>query len=517
MLSRPAEARAGSILSAAAQAQVARRRDLATALAMLLIVTAVAALASLTAPEPFSVAFVALVVVCAVAVARPSVGLLAVVMLALLGDNTTAWWYPFTKNLSSQESILFVSDRFPISPLEIVLFVTTAAWLLSALGDPNWRFRAGRLLVPVLVFTCFAVVGLLYGYVRGGDVNVALWEARPLFYLPVVYVLVTNLITDDRGRIQLMVVAMGGIAVQALLSLHYYWRVLTPDQRDGLERLTDHAAAIHQNAFFVFVLALVLLRATPLRYRLAASAAAVPVGISWVLSQRRAAAIALLLGMALLSLVLLWRNRRAALWFVPLFGLGLTAYLAAFWNVEDGAGFVAQAVKSVIAPETVSARHASSNLYRELETFNVWFTIRQHRLTGVGFGQPFYRPLPLADISVFPFWEFMPHNSMLWIYLKTGFLGFASMLFVLARTIQRGTVTALTAGGAAMTAVTTTALSYVLMYVVYAYVDIAWDIRSTLFLAVTAAICADSFNSQGTARDAVLGTAEVRANEPSAR
>ena len=32
---------------------------------------------------------------------------------------------------------------------------------------------------------------------------------------------------------------------------------------------------------------------------------------------------------------------------------------------------------------------------------------------------------------------------------------------------------------------------YVVMYTVYCYVDIGWDMRSTVFLALAIAICAD--------------------------
>ena len=47
-------------------------------------------------------------------------------------------------------------------------------------------------------------------------------------------------------------------------------------------------------------------------------------------------------------------------------------------------------------------------------------TIKAKPITGLGFGQRFYRPFPLPDISFFPFYEYMPHNSVLWIWIKTG-------------------------------------------------------------------------------------------------
>jgi hypothetical protein len=42
-----------------------------------------------------------------------------------------------------------------------------------------------------------------------------------------------------------------------------------------------------------------------------------------------------------------------------------------------------------------------------------------------------------------------------------------------------------------LAAVAIGAVAYVVMYVVFCYVDIGWDIRSTVFLAIAIAICAD--------------------------
>ncbi len=98
----------------------------------------------------------------------------------------------------------------------------------------------------------------------------------------------------------------------------------------------------------------------------------------------------------------------------------------------------------------------------------------------------------MPDISgLFGFWKFMPHHSFHWIWLKTGYLGFVSMLFLMVRTIQYGARTALDAPSGNRQAIALTAVLYVVMYMVFSYVDIAWDTRSMVFLVVTMAICAD--------------------------
>ncbi len=139
----------------------------------------------------------------------------------------------------------------------------------------------------------------------------------------------------------------------------------------------------------------------------------------------------------------------------------------------------------------MSAKDQSSDLYRQIESFNLWYTIRAQPLFGQGFGNPFLRPVELPDISSFVFWEYMPHNSVMWIWIKTGFFGFVSMLFLIVRSIQYGMRSLLRINDPNTSIVVFGALAYVSMYMVYAYVDIAWDIRSMVFLAVAIAICAD--------------------------
>ena len=44
----------------------------------------------------------------------------------------------------------------------------------------------------------------------------------------------------------------------------------------------------------------------------------------------------------------------------------------------------------------------------------------------------------MPDISFFEFWEYIPHNNVLWIWIKIGFFGFVAMLFMFGRGVQLG-------------------------------------------------------------------------------
>ena len=109
----------------------------------------------------------------------------------------------------------------------------------------------------------------------------------------------------------------------------------------------------------------------------------------------------------------------------------------------------------------------------------------------VDFGHAFYQIYQLPDISFFIFWRYMPHHSFLWIWLKTGIGGFVSMLYLMIRTIQHGVRSTMQFPPGTTRAMCIASTLYVAMYLVYSYVDIAWDIRSMIFMAVVMAVCAD--------------------------
>lgn len=443
-----------------------------------------------TQPDGFPLAFTVLLVSCGAAFVRPVVGVYLIVFLTLIGDIVTNAWWPFTKNMSSRESILYLSDSVIINPLELLLAVTLLGYFLQRLEDPNWRFRRGELFTPIVVFSAFVLIGLFFGlFLRGGDTRIGIIEVRPLLYLPLVYILVTNLLRTRRQYRRLLLVAFTAVSIQSIFSLTYY-QGLSTEVRENLESLTEHSATIHMGALVVFLLTLGLLHsARSARWLLIVLTP--PVVYAFILSERRAGMIAMIVGAFVMLAFVFQRHRRAFFVFTPIFlvvGLGI---VAAGWNAEGAVGLPAQAVKSVIAPDEQTAADRSSDVYRDIEAYDVWFTIRQEPVTGVGFGRQFYRPLNLPNISIFEFWEYMPHHAVLWIWLKTGYFGFASMLFLIGRAVQLGTRSAIKVGSSDHAATIIAGLTYVVMFIVFAYVDLAWDIRNMVFLGFALALCAD--------------------------
>ena len=450
--------------------------------------------------NPFVVAAAALACIALAILIRPVYGVYLTVFFSVLGDGATMYNYPFNFNFSSTRSMLYLSDALTFSPLEICLLLTVVGWFLQRASARDWRLAGAPLLRPMLFFGVMVVFGFAWGMANGGDFTVAMWELRPLVYMVAMFVLASNLFTRAAQYVRLAWLIILAVAIQNFFALQYYFG-LSVAERDALEALTEHPTSLLYCFVFLLTLALCVVRSTSPMARFLLILTTIPTVWVFVLSQRRAAFIALMAGFVVVAIVLWFRRRKAFMALVPLVLLVFVGYTAAFWNTTEGIGFGAVAVKSVIAPGDLSEKDESSDLYRQIENFDLVYTAKTDPF-GVGFGKPFYQPIPLPDISFFVFSEYIPHNSIMWIWLKMGYLGFVTLLFVLAAAIRAGTRAVMRLPTGNTLAVTVTALAYIVMFVIFAYVDIAWSAQTCLVLAVCLALVSNVVRlSDGTRQD----------------
>jgi O-antigen ligase len=508
MIDLPANPSPTSVYAVRRQRRVARWALYAVALLFTLVA---AGLGAKTAPSQFSLAFALFVAGGIICLLRPTLGLHITVVLAVFGDPYTVVWYPFTKNLSSRESVLFLSDGISFSPFEVYLGLLLIGWILQMVSARSWEFKTGRVFAPLMVFTVFVILNFGLSFLSGGaNHNAALYEVRPLVYLPLIYVLATNLLRTARQYVVLYSVLMFAVFANTLVALYNYYFVMDAVRRDAVESYVSHGATIPMNALLIFILAAWMYRSRSQIWRYLLPVFAVPTFYIYILSQRRAAIVALVGGLLIFFLVMFWTHRRAFWFVVPVFLVAATLYTAAFWNSADSTvGFPAQAIKTVLEPDSVSERNQASDLYRISEKEDVLATIKSNPLRGVGFGHPFLRPVPLPAISTFPLADYMPHNSFLWLWMKVGIGGFIAFLALLGFTTLQGGDLLRTHAYGDFAVITLTSTTFVVMYVMFAYVDIAWDAPNMALFSIAVAQIA-------TARDLWPGRAtdETTAVEP---
>ena len=208
----------GRITSVRAQIRRERLRWYSAYVTVMLITFGLAVLAWRSAPGAFSIAFAAMLVTGVAWMIKPLAGLHLTVFFTMLGDSVTVRWFPFTKDLSSQESLLFISHQIKFSPLEAILAFGLVCWMIRHIARHDHPVVKGPLFRPVMVFTGFVVLGFLYGMARGGDLRIALFEGRALLYLPVLYFLISNTCHTARQFHALLWTAL--IAVFGLSLIH---------------------------------------------------------------------------------------------------------------------------------------------------------------------------------------------------------------------------------------------------------------------------------------------------------
>src|SRR5205085_4885677 len=99
---------------------------------------------------------------------EPRYGVYQIIGLALAGDGLLTPWFPFTKNLSSVESLLYLGRAMVFSPAEIFMVLTFVSWLGRAEMHPNLQALTGPLFWPQMIFAGFITYGWFIDLAHNG-------------------------------------------------------------------------------------------------------------------------------------------------------------------------------------------------------------------------------------------------------------------------------------------------------------------------------------------------------------
>ncbi len=441
---------------------------------------------------PLGPALGATIILAVLALIRPHIALGAVIVLGVLGDGVSTPWWPATNNLSSPQSILYVADALTIKPVDIVLVAILATLFVNRFLTPAARpLYWGPLIRPLAVFTATIAAGLIWGLARGGDVRVAYFEASPLLYIPLMYVLATNLFTSLAHYRRLIVAIVMALTIESIYMIATLDEIrlkVGPDQS-----AFEHSAAVHFNLALLLTIAVGWFGAKRRWPRPLLLLAMVPIVYIYIDGQRRAGIVALIIGMTVLGWILFTRDKQRFSRTIPLLIVAVIAYSTVFWNSSSQLAFPAQAVKSVVQPASAGESDSLSDLYRDFENINLNATIRSNPVLGIGFGNEFLKPIPLPDIGAFfEFADYIPHNIILWIWAKTGIIGFLAFFHSVGLAIAQGVRATVRLTRAVDVAVMSCFVAYVPMAIVVAFVDISIDPTTMTLLGVSMAAAANA-------------------------
>src|SRR5258706_3654901 len=301
--------------------------------------------------------------------------------------------------------------------------------------------QGGNLFWALLIFLLFVAMGVAHGLVSGGDLKIIVLEVRPFWYLFLSYLLAYNLITDKK---QIRILFWFIIICAGIKSLQgtYIYLVQYHGNLTGVNEIMAH----EESFFWVAVILLVVLFFIHHNYRpqLYVALLTLPtIVIALIGNQRRTDYIALLVGAIVAWAIIVQvkpRARKQLVIGMIVFLIVGAAYVLAFGSSGGGFAQPARAIMSQFRPDP---RDAASNLYRTIENTDLKFTVIQNPILGMGFGKEFLQPIPLPNILVLdPYYLYIPHNTIYWVWMRLGALGYAALWFVFGSIVVRGCILA---------------------------------------------------------------------------
>jgi hypothetical protein len=403
---------------------------------------------------------------------RPRMGLYVLFSIVLFFDGVSAdpLMLPARYVYFSLQTTLNVSGAILI-PFEMLVLLTSTAWLAQAAMRHQIDFRSGYFGRPVLVVFLFLVFGVVRGLVGGANFNYSFWESRFLFALVLTYVLTTNTIRTRahvRTLLGLIFVLVGLSGVEAI------WRKFALIN-NGLLGPTQEGWFTHEDVVLWGLLVVMVLAQRvfggPRWMRLLGPLMVGLTVFAMLISERRAGLIAVMIAFVIFTASMIKINRKAFFMIAAPALLAAVVYLPLFWNNTGTLGQPARALRSVSSPDP---RDAASNLWRDLEAINVRATIASDPIMGIGFGRPFLQIVTVPDISFFEFWNYEAHHNVLWIWMKLGGIGFAAFFVLLLTGIARSIWLAKRLAHPELRTFAMIAMSGIVMSLVFCYVDLGF-------------------------------------------
>jgi hypothetical protein len=409
-----------------------QRRLLALIAALVAMVTGIA-FAQLIFGNAIAVAVLCAVIVAGIVWTKPWTGVIilgiaatVIEQFSLVAEGTFSDGtdrIPFFQSLNAAAGL----GGIYATPFELFLALLLAVWLIKGFATRSLHLPRTKLTFWIGAFALIVAFAWVHGVATGGSFQDALLELRPWLYLAVAFVASSQLIKEKKHlRVFIAVMALGiGIkAIQGVLTLVLHWGV------------RPQAILAHEESFFfgVFIGVLAGLWILPIKGRLRIMMTALfPfVLVADIANQRRTAwaiAGAVLIIVFVLAFIAVPERRKTIAVFAVV-GMVLGGiYWLKFSNDPGLLGQPARAVLSQLAP---TARDDASNQYRAVENVDLGIAIRLAMPFGSGFGHPIPQFVPNVNISnVDTFITYLPHNTVLHVWLRMGIFGIIAFWMVI--------------------------------------------------------------------------------------
>jgi len=368
-----------------------------------------------------------------------------------MGDSHDAyqsWLFPIGQVLNSKFSVLTNIKVLQFSGADVLYVFLLVVLLVRAGkrdpvdGPPELRVQTARPLgMFALLYAGMVLIEFGRGMTSGGDLSIALWQARSLIHLPFYFFIFQAGLrgpADFRAIGRAVVLAA---CLRALLVIYVRFTVFADVSLETLIYVTNHDDST--TFALAMVILLVGLNEEPTRRQISACVLCLPlIAAGVIVNHRRLAWVDFAAVMLVYFFMSPWTRikRAVARGFVLSLPL-LLVYIAAGWNSGSKVFGPVKMIKSVVSSDA-----DRSTLDRDVENWNLASTMHGSRALGRGLGKQYDEVFPMDDISVaFPQYKSFPHNSVLGVWVFFGFLGFVALwslfvtaIFLAARSYHRG-------------------------------------------------------------------------------
>ncbi|MFT7463018.1 MAG: hypothetical protein ACI9EF_001360 [Pseudohongiellaceae bacterium] len=110
----------------------------------------------------------------------------------------------------------------PTNPVEMLLGLMAGSWLIKRLALRHLDVQPIRMWWPPMLYGGALIAFSLYGFVRGGDIMIALWEIRALMSMLVTYLVGSQVIRTDKQIRTVIWALMAGLAIKGFQGIYRY-------------------------------------------------------------------------------------------------------------------------------------------------------------------------------------------------------------------------------------------------------------------------------------------------------
>ena len=304
---------------------------------------------------------------------------------------------------------------------ESIMLMTVLFWLIRQIALRELKIEKGVLYNWLALYIAWCGWGFIQGMTHGGIIYFALTEVRAQAYFFLAYLMAVNLIKDRKQAMTILWIMIVGIGIKSIIG--------TVNYAKNPEVTADEGVLSHEDSLLVNILlfgALIfwLGNAGKIKW---AFLLTVPTCLITLMANGRRAGIASFVVafpvVLMMSYTLLRERRKVITKFILVFGVLTAIYLPLAWNGHGPWALPARAIRSRTAPDE---RDAGSDAYRLAENADLKFTRDLNPVSamfGYGYGRPYIAVYDLPGRDD-PFKFFLPHNGILWIWMRLGHVGF---------------------------------------------------------------------------------------------